>query len=841
MSISPDALIRCVGPHVSMGGKFNIVWSALTNVRVYALALAIFSLSFAASAQQFTSIAAIQGEKARSAMENQQVTTRGIVTARSRNGFFIQTPDDKIDGNPATSEGIFIFLGQNGSFTGAIGDLVEVSGTVEEYLPRQERFGYTRTDIGKTTIKIISSKNPLPAPITLTSNDLVPNKLDILERYEGMRVKVDTLVVVAPTGGKVADERTDWKMTSDGVFYGVLPNVKRPMREAGVDYFTHRGNNLPLTVPLFDTNPEMLRVDSVFQSGSKIIEVTAGATVKDLTGVIEYISGRYTLAVDATNTPVIEGNRTFTKVSSAGEREITVAAFNVENLFDDEKNSSNVRDEAVAPKEVFQKKLAKTSLAIRNVLSMPDLIGVGEVENLTSLKKLAVRINADAVADGKPDPKYEAYLEEGNDPRGIDNGFLVKSTRLKVLETKLLAKDVQLDFDGRSNLSLFDRPPFLIRLQAIDAKSATLLEITAIANHFKSYGGIDSEKDGPRTRQKRKQEAEWLANFVVERQKANPEEMLVVCGDFNAYLANDGYNDLIGTLKGKPDQTVLVPSKTFATGLYNLADFMGDPANKYSYVYEGSAQVLDHILINKKLLKMNEGRLKFGYARLNADFPVSYSADATRPERVSDHDAPVAFFNLDPPAPKVPPMASEAPTKPTPNSTTEQTPKENSGEMNSGMLYGPNLSYLLSAPNGWVMDNQSGVGQGLHAVFYPKGSSWSKGVTVMYTNVMKKSDKQTVDDVIKNDIDNFKRNSPILKVDDAKTIDLGKGKTAIIKYFSNDSHGNYEALAYIDEAKSVVLIVLTAKNKNEFDSSLGAFQELVGSYFFVTDQVTIQK
>jgi predicted extracellular nuclease len=797
----------------------------------FLIVAAVFTLTFAVSAQKEYSIAEIQGDKPRSALENQQVTTRGIVTARSKNGIFIQTPDDKIDANPATSEAVFIFLGQNGSFNGAIGDMVEVAGTVEEYLDRKEKFAFTRTDIGKTTIKIISSKNPLPKPIVLTTSDLVPNKLDLMERYEGMRVKVDTLTVVAPTGGKVADERNDYKMTSDGVFYGVLPGVKRPMREPGVDYFTHQGNKLSATVPFFDTNPEMLRVDSIFQNGAKPVEVTAGAIVKDLTGIIEYASARYTLAIDASHPPTVEGNKTFTKVSPAGEREVTVATFNVENFFDDEKNSSNVKDEAVPPKDVFQKKLAKTSLAIRNVLSMPDLIGVGEVEHLAALKKLAAKINADAVADGKPDPKYEAYLEDGNDVRGIDSGFLVKSTKLKVLETKQLAKDVELDFASRAELHLFDRPPFLIRVQAIDAKSATPLAITAIVNHFKSYGGIDSEKDGPRTRQKRKQEAEWLANFVVERQKTNPDELLLICGDFNAFLVNDGYNDLIGTLKGKPDQTVTNPSKTYATGLYDLADFIADPTSRYSYVFEGSAQVLDHILVNKKLLKMNEGRLKFGYARLNADFPVSYSTDITRPERVSDHDAPVVFLSLDEP---VKAAASPAPSP-------EGKSKENSDKMNSGILYGPNFSYTLSAPRGWILDNESGVSQGLSAVFYPKGSSWSKGQTVAYTRVVKKNDQQTVSDIINADINGFRAESSALKIEDAKAIDLGKGKTAIIKYFSGDSHGNYEALAYVDEAKSVVLIVLTARTKQDFDSSLGAFQGLVGSYFFLTDQVYIQK
>ena len=72
-----------------------------------------------------------------------------------------------------------------------------------------------------------------------------------------------------------------------------------------------------------------------------------------------------------------------------------------------------------------------------------------------------------------------------------------------------------------------------------------------------------------------------------------------------------------------------------------------DEKSRYSYTYDGSAQALDHILVNRPV---RSRLLKFGYARVDADFPLIYSNDATRPERVSDHDAPVVFLSLDEPA-----------------------------------------------------------------------------------------------------------------------------------------------------------------------------------------------
>src|SRR5438552_12724489 len=109
------------------------------SLRRMSVALAFAALAvclpLAASAQTEHTIAEVQGDKARSPLEGQQVRVRGIVTARNRNGIFIQTPDDKVDGNPLTSEGLFVFFGQQGSFSGSIGDLVEATGTVLEYRP----------------------------------------------------------------------------------------------------------------------------------------------------------------------------------------------------------------------------------------------------------------------------------------------------------------------------------------------------------------------------------------------------------------------------------------------------------------------------------------------------------------------------------------------------------------------------------------------------------------------------------------------------------------------------------------------------------------------------------
>lgn len=618
-------------------------------------------LIFAASvfAQKELTIAQVQGDKGVSPVANENVRVTGVVTAILRNGFFIQTPDDKADKDPKTSEGILVY-GPNSVSQVAIGNLVQVDGTVVEFRPPNERIFITITEITRPTVKVISKDNPLPAPVALTPADLDPKgKLDQLERFEGMRVKGD-LTVVAPTGG-FTNEKTGIA-SSNGVFFSTLQGVPRPFREGGLGILQIIVDKLPQTTPAFDMNPETIRVDSLAQSGGKPIDVTAGATLKEVVGVIDYSRKFYTLLVDATYERKIENQKSFTPLSPAGEREVTVGSFNIENFFDDESNSSNVENEVVTPKEVFQKRLAKTSLAIRNVLGSPDVLGIVEVENLKSLQKLTDRINADAVAAGLSDPKYTAHLIEGNDGRGIDVGFLVKSSKVKVVEVQQIGKDEKLaGVAGAEDQNLHDRPPLLLKAEVIDAKASKPLSFTVIVNHFKSYNGIDDPKDGSRVQNKRRLQAEALAKFVLDRQTADPTERIILCGDFNAFQFNDGYNDLIGILKGKSDQTVLTPSKTaFATGLVNLIDFLPDPLKRYSYTFDGSAQALDHVLVNKAT---RERLLKFGYARSNADFPLILKNDATRPERVSDHDAAVVFLSLDEPPPPAPkPAASPTPT-----------------------------------------------------------------------------------------------------------------------------------------------------------------------------------
>jgi len=573
------------------------------------------------------------------------VTTRGLVTGISSNGFFIQDPVG--DGNPQTSDGLFVFTGSGRVPDNAqVGADVCVSGAVIEF-PDDAPASLTEIAAAgpvQVSVVALSNGNPLPPHATIAAADTDPAQLNNLERYEGMRVQIPQLTVVAPT----RSQRNEATATSSsgGTFFGVVAGVNRPFREPGALIFDPLPVTAPCCIPIFDSNPERIRVPTFVLPSSTPIDVAAGATISNLTGILDYNSRTYSLLPDNSVPPTVSNPAVATPVSAPAASEATVAAFNLERFYDTV-DDPGVSDVALTP-EAFSRRLAKASLAIRNVLRTPDILAVVEMENLSTLQTLAARINADALAAGQTPPDYAAYLEEGNDIGGIDVGFLVKTNgRIRVESVTQLGKTTTFinPATGASEL-LNDRPPLVLRATLTHPGSLTSLPLTVIANHLRSLSDAASTAAaGIRVRAKRNAQAEFLARYVQELQTFNPQEKIVLAGDFNAFEFSDGLVDVIGAIKGTPaaSSQVLLPSAAITSPpLTNLVDTV-PAANRYSYSFDGSAQVLDHILVNDAALAYVT-RIEF--ARSNADFPDILRNDATRPERISDHDAPVAYFRL---------------------------------------------------------------------------------------------------------------------------------------------------------------------------------------------------
>jgi hypothetical protein len=359
--------------------------------------------------------------------------------------------------------------------------------------------------------------------------------------------------------------------------------------------------------------------------------VTSLVTLTNPTGVLDFAFSQYRFIPEAPLT--LSANMTARPVAARAGGEFTVASFNIENFF---------------PGSTFNTQRDKASLAIRNVLRTPDIIGLAEIGDIKVLTQLANKVNADEVAAGNPDPQYQAYLLESDADAENDQdvGFLVRSARIAVTSVLQEGKgETYIDPTTGQPAIIFDRPPLVLRGN-IAGPNNTTIPLIVISNHLRSLIGVDEDPgDGPRVRAKRRAGAEALARILQDLQTQNPTANVISVGDYNAFPFNDGYVDVIGTIKGTPtpaDQVTLASPDLVNPDFYNAVDSL-PIQEQYSFIFGGNAQSLDAVLINT----VARARfLRMAYARFDADFPEAFRADATRPERVSDHDAAVAYFTL---------------------------------------------------------------------------------------------------------------------------------------------------------------------------------------------------
>jgi predicted extracellular nuclease len=588
----------------------------------------------------------IQGNGLMSPLNGAVVTTEGIVTAQKfNNGFFLQTADASVDADPNTSQGIFVFTSTAPPATAAVGNRVRVTGTVTEFTPSTNLNQLSITEIvSVTSILVMSTGNALPTPVELTAADFgTAANPGTAEKYEGMRVSVPRAFSVSGSEGNISEGPAT--SSSTGVFHVTVPGVDRPFREPGIsvlDVFPIPGGKTP---PRFDTNQERLMVRSRGQVGATAVAIDAGTDVNGMVGVLDYFSGTWALLPDA-GTVSVSGGKTPTAVADARYEDVTIGGFNLLRFFD-EVNDSNGGPTLQAA--ALDKRLTKTSLAICDYMKAPDILGVVEVENLRVLGLLADRINGTCARA----PQYVPYLVQGNDPGGINVGFLVSTrslgttNRVEVLEVVQYGKDTLFTNPDSSTALLNDRPPLMLRARVHQDNGASY-PITAFVNHLRSLNGIDDTgpgssgwaSEGHRVRAKRGEQALYLANLVQARQQANPSEHIVLLGDFNAFEFSDGYVDIMGIVRGDEvpaDQVIYDVDSPITTPLIDGSELIADTAEKYSYVFEGNAQTLDHVVVNEAMV-LDVAGLSVDHARINADFGVHNFGVAGNAIRVSDHD-----------------------------------------------------------------------------------------------------------------------------------------------------------------------------------------------------------
>ena len=575
------------------------------------------------------SIYAIQGSGSASPIADKFIRTQGnIVTALAPSGFFMQTPDADADASIDTSNGLFVFS----NAVVAEGDNVDVRGKIVEF------FGFTEMSFVSSVV-ITSSGNALPTAVEF--NDSIPSQDPAnpscaieFECYEGMLVHVANGTVNSGSQAFGADVDAEVNVSATNF---------RTMREPGIGFSQTGDSQLPpfptitFNPNIFDENPELFELDVDALVGMPSIEINGGASFS-ATGVLAYQFNDYELwAKQLTLTP-----KAIPTIQTPNTSEVTIATQNMYRFFDDINDPLiNDFDEDNTTQAEFLARSAQASLYFRTKMHSPDIIFLQEIENIESVQAIADRMNTD-----DPSHTYSAYLEVGNDIGGIDIGILTKETVSNITITQLGANET-LAYNPppppELPRKLHDRPPLLIK--ATITKGGFSQEINVLGVHMRSRSGITGSQR-TRIRNKHLEQALSVANMVQDIQTLSPSVPLIVTGDFNDFEFSDGYADVVGEIKGMVDPVKNLLSSNGSSvvtpTLVNAIDTLAID-EKYSFIFRGTIQALEHMLINDSaLLLMSD----VAFVRGNADSPLKYRGDYSQLLAMSDHDGLILYLNI---------------------------------------------------------------------------------------------------------------------------------------------------------------------------------------------------
>lgn len=567
----------------------------------------------------------IQGTGSVSPVENDFVRLQdNIVTAVSSVGFFIQTPTIRDDLNINTSNGLFVYLGV--APTVSVGDMVDLRGQAIEY--------YEFTEISPvSSVTIKSSGHTLPLAIEFDANtpsqdSLNPSCAIEFECYEGMLIHVAN--GVANTGSQeFSGYDAEIVVTAGGA---------RAFREPGVELsylseaLTTGGSGY---VPdVFDENPELFELDPD-ALGLDSLSVNGGSTFS-ATGVLAFSFNDFELWPTQLNFT----QREFTPIPPQQSSEITVATQNLYRFFDDidDPGIDDYQEDGTTT-QTFNERTAQASMYFRTVMKSPDIIILVEIENLNAVQAIASKLNTDDSS-----LQYSAHLVEGNDFGGIDIGILTKGNVSNITVTQLGADEI-LQYGG-TNRDLHDRPPLLIN--AIVSAGGYSQEVNVLGIHMRSRSGITGS-DRERIRNKHLEQSLSVAQMAQDTQIIAADVPLIIIGDFNDFEFSDGYADVTGEIQGviveekniyRSDGVTIINPVT--PRLWNAVDTLPDE-EKYSFIFRGIPQALDHAVINDAALALLS---EVKYIRGNTDAPAKYSGDYSQVLSLSDHDGLMLSFEL---------------------------------------------------------------------------------------------------------------------------------------------------------------------------------------------------
>ncbi|MCB9446662.1 MAG: hypothetical protein H6669_20715, partial [Ardenticatenaceae bacterium] len=547
--------------------------------------------------EPLTPIGEIQGSGPVSSYVNETVTFRGVVIGQYEDintsgvtyyTLFVQDLPGSEDGDPATSDGIAVFLGRKRPST-PIGSQIRITGTVTEF------YDYTEIDDAGLEIMLEMADAPLPDPVAISLPQGRAAQLAYYEPLESMRVTLaNTTNVTGPT--------------YSGCGFAVVEGSSGLTR-------VYRRSADDLAPPVIT----VLHTSDV--SCGSFPNVKVGDTVTGISGPLIYNFDEFKIVQQVTEDLMVTAvpQPPFPAPPTPAAHQFSIATFNVENHFDSIDDTGSVDEPKPSPEEIAVKQ-AKLVAAISQTLGCPTLLAIQEVETAVLLEGLA---EAAAPACGFT---YQVSHQESADVRGIDVALLSDPGRVGVTAVSLQQACTLMN-TGISDPAitcpagqqpLFSRPPLQVSL-AIDGQPYTIL-----VNHFKSKRGGEAE-----TELRRVAQAQHIADLVTDLHDDNSTARVIVLGDFNDFEQSPPLNLME------------------ANGLTNVLRQIPDEA-RYSFNFGGVSQLIDGLLVTENLV---ETVTAVTIQHTNADFPDSLGQDtslANLAYKTTDHDLPLVVFDLYP-------------------------------------------------------------------------------------------------------------------------------------------------------------------------------------------------
>lgn len=490
----------------------------------------------------------VQGTGRASPRVDATVTTWGRVTGLTADGFFLQDPTG--DGDAATSDGVFVYTyrAPAAEFGVTAGACVRVQGQVEEY--------YGKTEISRVGV--------------VTASDLCGNGGIVPVELPQLHPGDDQATVLEPLEGMLV--RLAW---TAGIVHGPAHDYASGERElALLDPAWQRGIG---PVHVFHDQPAAL----IFLSdrlGQELPPVDWGAALhlpaEGLVGVLDYAFGKYQLLpLPGQNLEVGTAiPRPEIELPPLAVDEYGVCTYNAHGLG---------RGRAQFPDdEEYAQALRRAAAVLAGPLASCTIVALQETGRLEDGVALAEMLAAD---HGRG---YMALALPGpatHDPEfPLTNSFLVDRERVVVRDLRQVQTCTDVDYGiaapgvcAAGSYAVFDRPPLAAHL-TITGSWPAAQELWVISNHWKSKSGDETANAKLRLAQ-----AHAVAAVVTEL--AADGTPVIVAGDLNDFYGGPAVAALL-------DQT----------GLIQPYDWLA-PADRYTYLFNGAAQVLDHLLVSPQL------------------------------------------------------------------------------------------------------------------------------------------------------------------------------------------------------------------------------------------------